>query len=82
MTSPSPGNVDSAGAHTSEVPAPAGASEPLWQDAALAPMGLPVTVRDTSGQSCTAIRDPYCLWYNEDRSGGLAFIPTEFSPLP
>jgi hypothetical protein len=40
-----------------------------------------VRVRDASGQEAIAIRDPYVLWFDENRSAALPFTPTEWRAL-
>ncbi len=54
----------------------AGAS--TWLPTELAPYGTPVIVRDSQGAESIAIRDLYCLWYNEHRSSGISFTPVDW----
>lgn len=49
-----------------------------WSPLATAPLGIPIQVRN-GDQITTAIRDEYLGWFNEDRSGGIDFLPLEWA---
>jgi len=70
----------SSGANVREASAAAGsaAADATWLPADGCPYGVPVLVRDASGDSATAIRNHHFGWYNESRSGPIAFTPSEF----
>lgn len=58
--------------------AAAGPSDPFAE----CPFGVAVTVTSAKGEKVTAIRHPYQpVWFNEDRSGGIAFDPVSWEPL-
>lgn len=52
------------------------------EDVEQCPCGVAVTVRSETGEQVTAIRHAYQPhWFNEDRSGGIPFVPVAWKPI-